>query len=314
MLSAFVNSLNFALKVGYYFKQMNLISLSLITFLFSLLSYQANAEVFSYGRDASVIGFTQAYSVKDNESLIEIARKFDLGYNEIVNANPDLDPFVPGTDVSVNIPSLWILPEADSGNEIVVNISEMRLYYFFKQKNNSMVKTFPIGIGSEGNDTPLGIFRIIEKVVRPSWHVPESIRKERPELPSVVPPGPENPLGSHALRLSSKSILIHGTDKPWAVGRRATHGCLRLYPEDIPNLFNLVPKGTKVTIVRQPVKAGVKNGKVYLEVHKDDDINENYLHNAVGLLKRKNLLKDVVTEKLYNAINMKRGVPVEISN
>ncbi|MBF0328022.1 MAG: L,D-transpeptidase family protein [Nitrospirae bacterium] len=281
---------------------------------FLLFSSTTYAENFSYEKYDSIIGALQTHKVQDNESLIEIARKFDVGYNSIVNANPEFDPFVPTVDGEVKVPTEWTLPEVDVYDGIVINISEMRLYHFFMQKGRKLVQTFPIGIGSEGNDTPLGNFRVVEKIVKPSWHVPDSIREERPELPRVVPPGPENPLGSHALRLSSHSIMIHGTDKPWAVGRRATHGCLRLYPEDIPKLFKAVANGAKVVITRQPVKAGLKSGKVYLEVHKDDEERpENYMRLAVGVLKRKNLLKDVSTEKLYQAIRDKTGIPVLIS-
>jgi L,D-transpeptidase ErfK/SrfK len=175
--------------------------------------------------------------------------------------------------------------------------------------------TFPIGIGKEGFNTPLGRFSIIDKTVDPVWHVPESIQKEKPELPKVVPAGPDNPLGSHAMRLSIGDVLIHGTNKPWGVGRKFSHGCIRLYPEDIPILFRSVPKGTKVIIVRQPVKIGERNGKVFLEVSNDADAkNMNYFDSAISLLRKKNLLKDISSEKLCDALRKKRGIPVDISN
>jgi L,D-transpeptidase ErfK/SrfK len=279
-----------------------------------LLISQAYAEVYSYTRDATIIGYAKTYKTAENESLIETARKFDLGYNEIVGANPNLDPFVTGTGASVKIPAAWILPDMVNHEGIVVNLSEMRLFYFFRQKGSRLVKTFPIGIGTEGNDTPEGVYKIIQKIKNPSWHVPASIRKEKPELPEVVPPGPDNPLGTHAMRLSLGTYLIHGTDKPWAVGRRATHGCMRLYPEDIPVLFKLISVGTKVTIVRQPVKIGMKNGKVYIEVHKDEEESlDGYLDKALALLKKKKLLRAINSEKLYRAISEKRGMPMEIS-
>lgn len=274
----------------------------------------AFADVYSFSKENTVIGTIKTHKIKGDESLIEVARSYGLGYNEIVDANPKLDPFLPGNNSTVNIPSMWILPDVATYDGIVINISEMRLYYFFKQKKTLLVRTFPIGIGDEGNDTPVGNFKIIEKIVNPAWHVPESIKKERPELPNVVPPGPENPLGTHALRLSLGSYLIHGTNRPWAVGRRVTHGCIRLYPEDIPKLFQIVPKGTRVTIVRQPIKVGVKDNKVYIEVHKDDtESNINYFNEAVELLKKKGLLKRINTEKLYHAVREKSGMPVEIS-
>lgn len=272
------------------------------------------AEVYSFDRDNAVIGINKTYGIKDDESLIEIARKFRLGYNEIVNANPNLDPFVPGTNMSVKIPTSWVLPDVASYDGIVINLSEMRLYYFFTKLGSTLVRTFPIGIGSEGTGTPEGNFRVIEKMERPSWNVPESIRKKNPKLPKVVPPGPNNPLGSHALRLSSQGILIHGTNKPYGVGRRVSHGCIRLYPEDIPKLFWLVPNGARVAIVRQPVKVGIKNNKIYIEVHKDKYLKINYFNEAARLLRKKNLFEYINREKFLSALREKSGIPVEISN
>lgn len=174
--------------------------------------------------------------------------------------------------------------------------------------------TFPIGTGSQGHDTPPGNYRVVEKIVKPAWYVPESIKKERPELPKVVPAGPDNPLGSHALRLSSGDILIHGTNKPWGVGRGVSHGCIRLYPEDISRFFPMIPAGTKVTIVRQPVKVGLRESKVYLEVHNDEfDKDSDYLATARTLLSKTGLLKNISTEKLYRAIREKTGIPIVIS-
>lgn len=273
------------------------------------------AEVFIYDPHNTVIGSLKTYAVKDGESLIEIARKFDLGYNEVTVTNPALDPFVPGQDASVLLSTSWVLPDVGFYKGIVINLSELRLYYFSEQNGSTFVRTFPIGIGSQGKDTPVGEFTVIEKIVKPAWHVPESIRKEKPELPSVVPPGPDNPLGSHALRLSIGSILIHGTNRPWGVGRRFSHGCIRLYPEDIPRLFNLASKGVRVTIIRQPVKVGMRNDRVYIEVHTENSPKEeNYFDEAVNLLTKKRLLKYVNTEKLYRAVEKSQGMPVDISD
>jgi len=272
------------------------------------------AEVYSFDKNNIVIGINKTYSIKDDESLIEIAKKFGMGYNEITNANPALDPFVPGAGTSVKIPTSWVLPDVASYDGIVINLSEMRLYYFFTKLGSTLVRTFPIGIGSEGTDTPEGNFRVIEKIQRPRWNVPESIRKKNPKLPKVVPPGPNNPLGSHALRLSSGDILIHGTNKPYGIGRRSSHGCIRLYPEDIPKLFWLVPNGVRVTIVRQPVKVGIKNNKIYIEVHKDKYLKINYFNEAARLLRKKNLFEYINREKFLSTLREKSGIPVEISN
>ena len=170
----------------------------------------SSAEVYPYREGETVIGYVQTYKANNNESLIEIARKYDLRYNEIADANPDLEPFVPGEGTSIEIPTSWILPDVTSYEGIVINLSEMRLYYFFTEEGPRFVTIFPIGIGKEGNNTPTGNFRVIEKIVNPSWYVPESIQKEKPYLPKVLPPGHDNPLGSHAIRLSSRTILI-----PW---------------------------------------------------------------------------------------------------
>ncbi|SPQ00341.1 ErfK/YbiS/YcfS/YnhG family protein [Candidatus Sulfobium mesophilum] len=274
-------------------------------------------EVCPHDSNDAVLGAVTSYKVKEKESLIEIARKFDLGYNAIAAANPDLDPFIPGDGASVTIPTSWILPDVVkvNGEGIVINLSELRLYFTYYVGKVRFIKTFPIGIGSEGNDTPTGQFKVIEKIVQPSWHVPESIKKEKPELPDVVPPGPDNPLGSHAMRLSLPSVLIHGTNKPWGVGRRVSHGCIRLYPEDIPILFRSVPQGVKVTIVKQPVKIGLKGDRVYIEVHKDETKNEaSYRDDALLMLRNKKILNRVDTKKLHYAIEEKKGMPVDISD
>ncbi len=272
------------------------------------------AESYPYGKDQTVIGYLQEHTVEEGESLIEIARYFDLGFNEIDDANPTLNAFVPGTGASVTIPALWVLPDVDHPSGIVINLSEMRLYYFFIQGKSKVVRTYPIGIGDEGTDTPVGTFTVIQKAVNPVWYVPASIRKEKPELPRAVPPGPENPLGSHALRLSIGPVLIHGTNKPFGVGRRVSHGCIRLYPEDIPELYGIVPNGAKVTIVRQPVKIGVRDNRIYIEVQRDEHLKEfNYFNEAVRILTKKGFLKDVDMEKVYPVIGEKNGIPTVIS-
>src|SRR4030042_2477086 len=293
---------------------MNTINILIAVIITLFSGSSVNAEVYSYGMNSTIIGANKSYKVKNNESLIEIARKFNLGFNEIADSNPDLDPFIPGDGKTVEIPKSWVLPDVKSYDGIVINLSEMRLYYFSNKNKPFIVNTFPMGIGSEGNNTPLGNFKVIQKIVSPSWYVPESIRKEKPALPKVVPPGPDNPLGSHALRLSLGTILIHGTNKPYGVGRRVSHGCIRLYPEDIPKLFQSVPNGASVTIARQPVKGGIKNNKVYIEVHKDKFLHINYFNETVILLRKKNLYKGVDKEKMLSALREKSGIPVDISN
>lgn len=285
-----------------------------LLFLLTFFPLPVHAQAHSFGKGDSVIGTLKTHLItRQNESLVELARQFGVGYNEIVDANPGLDPFVPGVRATVTIPSAWILPERKTYEGLVINLSEMRLYYFFTKKNEHLVMTFPIGIGSEGHATPPGNFSILQKIVNPSWYVPPSIKREQPELPDVVPPGPDNPLGTHALRLSLRSILIHGTNRPFAIGRKASHGCIRLYPEDIPKLFAVVHPGTPVAIVRQPVKLGMRNNRIYVEVHYEEESATNYFIEAMQLLKKKNLFDAVDVEKMYRALSERKGIPVDIS-
>lgn len=280
------------------------------TFLL-IVSSSALAEV--YPGDATVIGNRKSYRTMGKESLMEVARRFDLGYQEIVAANPRIDPFVPGAGVFVAIPTMWIVPEELKGEGIVINLSEMRLYYAFIFKGARLIASFPIGIGDEGKDTPVGTFSVIQKIANPSWYVPQSIKEEKPQLPDVVPPGPANPLGTHAMRLSERTVLIHGTNKPWGVGRRVSHGCIRLYPEDIPRLYRLVPLGTSVTIVKQAVKVGERGGRVYMEVHDDCSSMAENMEAAYLLLKKNNFYERVNVNKLLRVLREKRGVPTDIS-
>ena len=258
-----------------------------------------------------VIGDVCFRAVLPDESLIEMARQYDLGFNEIEAANPGLDAFVPTVGATVAIPTAWILPRTRKPGTLVVNLSEMRLYQFPRVPGAPMM--FPVGVGSEGWTTPLGSFSVIQKQVNPPWYPPASIRREEPDLPAMVPPGPDNPLGTHALRLSRGSILIHGTDKPFGLGRKASHGCLRLYPEDIPILFERVPVGTQVTIVREPVKVGVRAGRVYVEIHADEDSRLDPLAEANRLLTKRGLLGSADAQKLDAAVKEARGFPVDVS-
>jgi L,D-transpeptidase ErfK/SrfK len=258
------------------------------------------------------IGDMQLHRIRSNESLVEIARKFDLGFNAIVDANPGVDPFIPETGTSITIPTAWILPAVSMFPALVVNIPDFRLYYFPKKDPRGEVVTFPLGIGDEGRDTPVGSYTVIEKIVNPSWYVPKSIRAEAVNLPKVVPPGPDNPMGSHALRLSLEAVLIHGTNRPWGVGRRSSHGCLRLYPEDIPRLFELVPRGMRVLIVNQPIKIGIREKRVFVEAHQYQHQEEG-VWQALHLLSARNLVGAIDFAKLIRAMEEKKGVPVDIS-
>ncbi|MBF0178019.1 MAG: L,D-transpeptidase family protein [Magnetococcales bacterium] len=205
------------------------------------------------------------YSIRGDETLLQVGRSFDLGYNSIVLANPKIDPWLPPSGTLIRVPLLHIYPEGrDSRPELVINRPEMRLYF---HRKDGWIETYPLGVGREGYDTPLTETKVTRKMAKPTWYVPESVRREDPKMPAVVPPGPENPLGTHAIYLSIPSYLIHGTNRPFGVGRRVSRGCMRLYPEDIVRLFRRVEPGLRVRIVDQPAKAGWRGDQLYLEAH-----------------------------------------------
>jgi len=219
------------------------------------------------GRDANV---TTVYE----DTLPDIAHRYSLGYYEIIRANPKVDVWLPGAGQRLTLPGRHILP-AGAREGIVINLPEHRLYYFPKPRPHErpIVITYPVSIGKMDWRTPLGETRVIAKIVHPAWYPPESIRKEHEQngdpLPKMVGAGPENPLGDYALRLAAGrgEYMIHGTNKPVAVGMAVTHGCIRMYPEDVAALFALVPVGTKVRLVNEPVKVAWVDGRLFLEAH-----------------------------------------------
>ena len=216
----------------------------------------------------SVVGRNQVYIARYEDTLLDVARRFGMGLAELRLANPDVDTWLPGEGTAIRLPSKFILPEAPRSG-MVVNVAEMRIYYY--PEDRSVVRTWPISIGRVGWETPLGETRIVRKKAYPTWYPPESIREEAAmsgdPLPRAVGPGPDNPLGTHALYLGFPQYLIHGTNKPYSIGMRVSHGCVRMYPEDIVELFELVESETAVTLVHQGVKAGWAGDKLYLEVH-----------------------------------------------
>jgi L,D-transpeptidase ErfK/SrfK len=269
--------------------------------------------VFGYDSYNTVVGFMQNHPVSEEETLIELARHFGLGFNELAGANPGVDPWIPVDGTGLVVPTAWVLPNAPREG-IVVNVAEMRLYHYMTVNNKPSVRTYPIGIGIEGFDTPTGDYGITEKIESPTWYVPESIRKDSPELPAVVPPGDDNPLGLYAMRLSDTRYFLHGTNKPFGIGRRVSHGCIRLYPEDISVLYDSVEKGTPVNLIYQPIKIGLKQGVVYIEVHEDFlGSNSDPLGFAIKMLMRGRVLGMIEKERLRKAIEEKTGVPVPLT-
>lgn len=210
---------------------------------------------------------TASYRTVYEDTLLDLARQFKLGYVEMVAANPGTDPWVPGEGTDVVLPTVHLMPDlVDADPEgIVINLADMRLYFF--EDAISAPKSFPIGIGRDGFNTPIGVTKVIRKKKNPNWHPTARMRKEDPELPKIVPAGPENPLGTRAIYLGWPQYLIHGTNKPWGVGRRVSSGCVRMYPEDVEALFDIVQEDTKVTVVDQPIKLGWIDGELFIEAH-----------------------------------------------
>ena len=207
---------------------------------------------------------TTTYRAAYEDTLLDVARRFSLGFVEIVAANPGTDPWLPGEGVDVVLPTVHLMPDA-APEGIVINLADMRLYYFGEP--GSPPRSYPIGIGREGLTTPLGATTVARKTKDPVWRPTARMRAEDPTLAEVVPPGPDNPMGTRAMYLGWPLYAIHGTNNPWGIGRRSSSGCIRMYPEDAEELYESVGIGTKVTVVDQPVKLGWIDGELFMEAH-----------------------------------------------
>lgn len=249
-------------------------SLGILFFLSCSHSLLLQAGTFALSTpDTRIIGENSSTKVREGDTLADIARRYNMGNGEMRLANPDVDPWLPDVGASVTVPSQYILPDGPREG-VVLNLAEKRLYYFPPRENAYYVPeviTHPISIGRQNWKTPLGTTRVVHRLTQPAWYPPKSVRAEHAAngqpLPPMVPPGPDNPLGDYALILEASGYLIHGTNKPLSIGMRVSHGCIRLYPEDIASLFNRVGRGTPVRIIDQPYKAGVRHGQLFVEVH-----------------------------------------------
>jgi L,D-transpeptidase ErfK/SrfK len=252
--------------------------------------------------NSDIVGYVQRVIVGKEDTLPDIARRFDVGYEEMVTANPGVDPWLPGVGREVIVPTQFVLPAAPREG-VVVNVAEMRIYYYppHKKGEPALVYTHPIGIGRVGWKTPEGTTKIIARQKDPVWIVPKSVRAEHAQdgdiLPASVPAGPDNPLGQYEFRLGWPSYLIHGTNKPYGVGMRSSHGCMRLYPEDIAVFYDLIPIGTKVTVVNQPYLFGWRDGTLYLQAYAVMEDDSRGLSTD-----RKRLLSSLVNPKLRQSI------------
>lgn len=225
---------------------------------------QSTAQPAKARYSGTAVGELKTVSAKYEDTLVHIGRDHDVGFVEMRAANPHLDPWIPGAGAKVVVPTMHLLPDG-ARDGVVINLSEMRMYIYTSPYAEPA--TFPIGIGRDGLRTPLGVTKVFRKRENPTWTPTERMRREDPTLPAVVPPGPDNPMGTHALYLGFEAIAIHGTNKPYGIGRRVSSGCIRMFPEDINRVYEMTPIGTKVTVVDQPIKSAWVGDKLFLEVH-----------------------------------------------
>lgn len=262
---------------------------------------------------------------RQEDTLLDVAREYNIGQNEIVLVNPDVDRWLPGTKATILIPKSRILPDTPREG-MTLNLPEYRLYFYSSDKKT--VRTHPVSIGRQDWNTPLGKTKIVAKKENPTWTPPESIKKEHAEqgdiLPDVVPAGPDNPLGMFAMRLGIPGYLIHGTNKPFGVGMRVSHGCVRMYPEDIEKLFPEINVGMPVYIVNQPVKVGWRNKRIYIEVYpqlEGEELPYEMLYEQTMELIKKTFYKHnyqqelvVDGQALQKALEQKNGFPIAITH
>ena len=296
-----------------------------ITFFYflSITNTYASRYLIEESNHNTIIGSTKIIHADERDTLLDIARNYGFGYQDMKLANVNVDTWLPDDGQEIVLPSQFILPVA-SMDGIVLNVPEMRLYYYPPKEEGKLqeVFTYPLGVGREGWSTPYIKTTIVEKKVNPNWYPPKSILKEHEEagdpLPKIVKPGPENPLGNYAMRLGRRDYLIHGTNKPNGIGMRISHGCIRLYPEDIKELFSKVSLKTPVNIINQPYKIGVKNDVIYLEAHpfldEDKEKYENNLTSVIALIIKisNNRKYQIDMRTAYEAIKNPTGLPIAV--
>ena len=274
--------------------------------------------------DGDLVGQVTFKHARKADTLLDIARRERIGQEAIVLANPEVDRWYPGEGAEVMIPSRYILPPGPRRG-LVLNTPEMRLYYYPAPDPNesAQVQVFPVAIGRQGWETPVTETSLVSKQRDPAWYPPESIRREHAAegdpLPKVVPPGPDNPLGRHALRLGLPGYLIHGTNKAFGVGMRVSHGCIRMLPADVESLFEHIPVGTPVRIINQPVKVGWQGGVLHLEVHpplEEDQSGRDNLAKTVWRMIDEAVGGELVVldeARIRDEIQRPSGVPKEVS-
>jgi L,D-transpeptidase ErfK/SrfK len=257
----------------------------------------------------TLIGSPGTTSVSNNETLMEVARREGLGFDALANANPDIDPWMPAKGADIILPRQVILP-AGTGKGLTINLAELRLYHRFEQDKSTYTDIYPLGIGREGRETPEGTFRVTHKKTDPIWRVPEGLRTLHPDLPKLVPPGRDNPLGHYWIGLSAKGYGVHGTNRPLGVGRRISYGCLRMYPEHIQALYKRVKVGTPVRIVYQPIKATRTGEELLLEVHPDYlEKFADLFQEALSVISKIGGTAEIDYTQVKRVVTEQRGIP-----
>jgi L,D-transpeptidase ErfK/SrfK len=283
-----------------------------------LVSYALRMPAGATAPEDTVIGAVRRYRIREGDTLLDVARYYDLGYNEIIDANPGVDPWTPPVGVDVVVPTAWVIP-CCTYRGLVLNIPELRLYFYRRAPGDPdtlLVVTHPVGLGRQDWRTPRGSFRIRGKTKDPTWIIPSSIRRERMRdkgdaRHSIRGGEPDNPLGRYRLELSIPAYAIHGTSQPWGIGRQVSHGCAQLYPEDIERLFPLVESGMPVEFVYQPIKAGTRDDVVFIEVHPDiygyAPVHAAALQAAIAA---RGLAGRVDPQALASIVTASRGMPI----
>jgi L,D-transpeptidase ErfK/SrfK len=274
--------------------------------------YVAEVKRFSYSlREpvVTVVGSPTLHTLRSGETLLDIARLYGMGYNEVDLFYPKLDPWLPPVSKTLLMPSQWILPPSRH-EELVINVPELRLYYF--EKSRGTVQTYPIGIGDEGWETPLGSFSITEKRPNPAWYIPASLQAKYGM--AVMPPGPENPLGEFVMKFSAGAYGVHGTAMPWGVGRLVSHGCIRCYPEHIRILYPQVRMGAHLEIIYEPIKLGRMNNQIFVEVHPDvyQKIGD-FRQYAEQKLQSSGWAAQVDMTRFSMAVQLQNGAPINVT-
>jgi L,D-transpeptidase ErfK/SrfK len=268
------------------------------------------------GELPGVVGRLQHHRVAENETVLEIGRAGGVGFRALRRANPVLQQYVPRPGTDLVVPTRFVLPRS-SYRGLVVNVPEMRLYKFpadGQPGEHVDLETWPIGIGAEVAESPMGRFRVTTKDANPTWVVPDSIYEEMDEPKRVVPPGPDNPLGAYRIRTSIELVAFHGTNDPWTVGRPTTHGCIRLYPEDIEHLYRVMTSGYPGEFVYEPVKLGRADGRIWAEVHPDVYQRFPDLETvALDEVERAGIASQVDRAKLRSAVAATRGIPEDVT-